>query len=99
MVSKRKSTAMWCGGTGIRAASNLSNEATPERRAEAAGARRRRRYSDADLVPLLERANRLQLGGGVSVRMNVARPVLSLLRLRSSYVGVPTFLLLVRFLP
>ena len=25
---------MWCGGTGIRAASNLSIEATPERRAE-----------------------------------------------------------------
>ena len=26
---------MWCGGTGTRAASNLSIEATPERRAEA----------------------------------------------------------------
>jgi hypothetical protein len=29
---------------------------------------------------------------GVSVKMNVARPVLSLVRLRSSYVGAPTFL-------
>jgi hypothetical protein len=38
MVSKRQSAATWCGGTGIRAASNLSIEATPERCAEAAGA-------------------------------------------------------------
>ena len=42
MVSKRQSTAMWCGGTEIRAAWNLSIEAMPERRAEAAGARGRR---------------------------------------------------------
>ena len=27
-------------------------------------------YSGVDLVPLLEQANRVQLGGGVSVRMN-----------------------------
>jgi len=27
-------------------------------------------YSGVDLVPLLEQANRLQLGGGVSVRVN-----------------------------
>ena len=34
------------------------------------GARVTAIYSGADLVPLLEQANRLQLGGGVSVRMN-----------------------------
>ena len=34
--SKRQSTAMWCGGTGIHAASNLSIAATPERRVEGA---------------------------------------------------------------
>ena len=28
-------------------------------------------YSGVDLVPLLEQATRLQLGGGVNVRMNV----------------------------
>ena len=35
------------------------------------GARATAIYSGVDLVPLLEQANRLQLGGGVSVRMNV----------------------------
>jgi hypothetical protein len=30
MVSKRQSTAMWCGETEIPAASNLLIEATPE---------------------------------------------------------------------
>ena len=34
------------------------------------GARATAIYSGVDLVPLLEQANRLQLGGGVSVRMN-----------------------------
>jgi hypothetical protein len=32
MISKRQSTAMWCGGTEIRAASNLLIEAKPEPR-------------------------------------------------------------------
>jgi hypothetical protein len=36
MVSKRQGTAMWCGGTAIPAASNLSIEATPERCVESA---------------------------------------------------------------
>ena len=34
------------------------------------GARATATYSGVDLVPLLEQANRLQLGGGLSVRMN-----------------------------
>jgi outer membrane autotransporter protein len=34
------------------------------------GARATAVYSGVDLVPLLEQANRLQLGGGLSVRMN-----------------------------
>jgi outer membrane autotransporter protein len=34
------------------------------------GARATTTYSGVDLVPLLEQANRLQLGGGLSVRMN-----------------------------
>jgi outer membrane autotransporter protein len=34
------------------------------------GARATTTYSGVDLVPLLEQANRVQLGGGVSVRMN-----------------------------
>ena len=34
------------------------------------GARATAMYSGVDLVPLLEQANRLQLGGGLSVRMN-----------------------------
>ena len=34
------------------------------------GARATAIYSGVDMVPLLEQANRLQLGGGVSVRMN-----------------------------
>ena len=39
---------MWCGGTGIRAASNLSIEATPERCAELVGACWRRLWQLAD---------------------------------------------------
>ena len=34
------------------------------------GAQATTTFSGVDLVPLLEQANRLQLGGGLSVRMN-----------------------------
>ena len=34
------------------------------------GARATATYSGVDLVPLLEQANRLQLGGGLSVKVN-----------------------------